>query len=187
MMNAVRWPLLAEVMSECDFRSRHTRHVAATPDAVWSAVERYDLRRDASLPVRSMFRLRGLHVPRGSIREALGGYGFTVLTERPGEEVVVGTTGRFWAIRERANMEPPADLGAFEAFDRPGWAKGAMSIRVEQLDDGSTNLMTETRVLCLDEGARRRFALYWSLINVFSGWIRRDMLRAVARIAESGS
>jgi len=149
-------------------------------------VERYDLSRDASLLVRSLFRLRGLPVPRGSIREALGGVGFAVLAERSGDEVVAGTTGRFWTIRELANMERPAGLDAFTAFDRPGWAKGAICIRIERLDDGSTNLVTETRVQCVDEGARRRFALYWTLIEFFSGWIRRDMLRAVARIAESG-
>jgi hypothetical protein len=82
-------------------------------------------------------------------------------------------------------MERPVDLEAFMAFDRPGWAKGAISIRTERLDDGSTNLWTETRVQCMDEGARRRFALYWMLISFFSGWIRRDMLRGVARTAES--
>jgi hypothetical protein len=118
------------------------------------------------------------------MREALPGYGFTILAERPGEEIVVGTTGRFWTLRERANMERPADLDAFQEFDRPGWAKAAMSFRVELLEDGSTKLETETRVDCMDDGARRRFALYWTLIEFFSGRIRRDMLRAVARMAE---
>jgi hypothetical protein len=185
-MITVRWPLVAEVMPEGDFRIRHSRRVAAPPESVWSAVERYDISRDASLPVRTLFRLRGLGVPKGSIREALSGYGFALLAERPSEEVVVGTTGRFWTIRERSNMERPADLDAFQAFDRPGWAKGAISVRVEPLEHGSTNLVTETRVQCMDERARRRFWLYWTLIEVFSGWIRRDMLRAVARVAESG-
>jgi hypothetical protein len=185
-MNAVRWPLLAEVMPECDFLSRHSRRVAASPEAVWSAIQQYDPSRDASLPVRCLFRLRGLRVPGGSIQDVLGGYGFAILAEQPGQEIVLGTSGRFWAIRERANMEP-AGLDAFKEFDRPGWAKGAISIRVDRLDDGSTNLTTVTSVQCVDEHARRRFALYWALINVFSGWIRRDMLRAMARIAENGS
>jgi hypothetical protein len=73
------------------------------------------------------------------------------------------------------------------AFDRPGWAKGAISLRVEGLDDESTNLVTATSVQCVDEQARRRFALYWGIISTFSGWIRRDMLRGVARAAESGT
>jgi hypothetical protein len=201
-MNAVRSLLLDEVLPEFDFRSRHSLRVTAPPESVWWAVERYDLSRDASLLVRCPLRLRGIPVPRGSIREALGGSGFAVLAERSGEEIVAGsvrlptfsrslplpeeTTGRSWAIRERANMEEPADLDAFKAFDRSGWTKAAACIRIERLDDGSTNLVTESRVQCVDDGARRRFALYWTLVNVFSGWIRRDMLRAVARIAEGG-
>ena len=183
-MRAIRWPLLAEIMPECDFRSLHSRRVAAPPEAVWRAVQGYNLRRDASFPVRTLFRLRGLRVPGGTLRETLDAYGFKVLGDRPEEEIVVGTTGRFWAIRERANIEPPDDVEAFQDFDRPGWAKGAMSIRVSRRDDGWTNLETETRVQCMDDEARRRFGLYWALIRKFSGWIRRDLLRGIARIAE---
>jgi hypothetical protein len=185
-MNAVLAPLLEEVLPEFDFRSRHNWLIEAPPEAVWWAVERYDLSRDASPLVRSLFHLRGLRVPRGPVRKAIVGAGFTGLAEQPGEEIVAGTTGRFWAFRERANMEAPADLGAFRTFDRPGWAKAAISIRVERREHGWSKLMTETRVQCVDDEARRRFTLYWGLINVFSGWIRRDMLRSIARIAESG-
>ncbi len=152
---------LDEVLPDYDFRSRHGRTVAAEPEALWWAVERYRLDR----------------------RDALDGSRFTLVAERPGEEIVAATTGRFWAIRERANMEAPDDLDAFLAFDRPGWAKAAVCIRVEPRDDGATNLVTETRVQCVDHGARRRFAVYWMLINVFSGWIRRDMLEGIASLA----
>ena len=98
--------------------------------------------------------------------------------------MVAGTTGQFWAIHEMAHMESPRDLESFRAFDRPGWAKGAISFRIEPLEDGSTLLTTETRVRCVDDAARRRFAAYWSFIRVFSGWLRRDFLRRIARIAE---
>ena len=131
-----------------------------------------------------LFRLRGVRLPPGSIRDVLVGSGFTVLAERPGVEMVAGTTGQFWALREQAHMEAPADLEAFRAFDRPGWAQGAISLRIEPLGDGSTRLSTETRVRCVDDEARRRFAIYWLLIRVFSGWLRRDFLRKIARIAE---
>jgi len=174
---------LDEVLPDYDFRSRHGRTVAAEPEALWWAVERYRLDRDGSLLMRSLFRLRGLAVPRGTLRDALDGSRFTLVAERPGEEIVAATPGRFWAIRERANMEAPDDLDAFLAFDRPGWAKAAVCIRVEPRDDGATNLVTETRVQCVDHGARRRFAVYWMLINVFSGWIRRDMLEGIASLA----
>jgi hypothetical protein len=176
--------LLDEVLPEFDYRSRHDRHVLASPDVVASAVERYDVGRDASPLVRLLFRLRGLKVPSGSLRDALTGSGFGVLAERPGEEVVVGTIGRFWALREQDYLERPRGLEDFHAFSPPGWAKGAMTVRVEARDDGSSTLVTETRVLCVDDHARRRFAPYWAFVRVFSGCIRRDFLGGIARIAE---
>lgn len=176
--------LLDEALPEFDFRSRHRRHVAAAPEAVWRAVARYDLSRDASLPVRSLFRLRGLPIPSGRFRDVLGPSGFTILTEHADREIVAGTFGKFWAIRELAHMANPDDFDHFRAFDRPGWAKAAVCLRLEPLADGSTKLVTETRVLCGDDPARRRFAVYWMLIRAFSGWIRRDLLRGIARSAE---
>lgn len=176
--------LLDEVLPDPDFWSRHGRRIEAEPEAVWSALEGYDLSRDASLVVRALVLLRGLRIPRGSPREVLTELGFTVLAERPGREMVVGTTGRFWALRERTNMESPADLDAFTTFARPGWAKAALTFRIEEHDDASTLLVTETRVRCVDGLARRRFAAYWTLIRLFSGLIRREILTAVARRAE---
>jgi hypothetical protein len=176
--------LLDEVLPDFDYRSHHDRHVDASPAAVAAAVERYDLLRDASPPARLLVRLRGLRVPAGTAREVLIRSAFTVLAERSGREVVFGTTGRFWKLHEQAHMEAPGDLEAFRAFNRPGWARAAVSLRIEPLEDGSTFVLTETRVQCVDEEARRRFAIYWLIIGAFSGWLRRDFLRSLARIAE---
>jgi hypothetical protein len=175
--------LLDEALPEFDYYSRHDRHVLASPEDVAGAVERYRFDRNSSPLVRLLFRLRGLSIPSGYLRDALTGSGFGVLAERPGEEIVVGTIGRFWALREQDYMEAPRDLEDFHAFSPPGWAKGAITLRVEPRDDGSSTLVTETRVLCPDEHARRRFAPYWALIRVFSSWIRRDFLGGIARIA----
>lgn len=186
-MRTAATSLLDEVLPEFDYRSRHDQHVLASPEVVARAVERYDMGRDASPLVRVLFRLRGLKVPTGSLRDALTGSGFGVLAERPGEEVVVGTIGRFWALREQDYLERPRSLEDFHTFSPPGWAKGAMTLRVEPRDDGSSTLVTETRVFCMDDHARRRFAFYWTLIGVFSGWIRRDLLGGIARVAEQGT
>jgi hypothetical protein len=172
--------LLDEVLPEFDFRSRHARHVAAPQEWVAQAIEIVRLGRAASL----LFALRGLRLPSTSLRDVLGRCGFTVLAERPGLELVAGTTGRFWALRDRRTIEAPLDLESFRAFHRPGWARGAIALRVEPLEDGSTRLTTETRVRCVDDAARRRFAAYWVIIKPFGGWLRRDLLRRIARIAE---
>lgn len=81
--------LLDEVLPEFDFGSRHARHVAAPPEWVAEALDLVRVGRAASL----LFKLRGLHLPSGSIRDALVGSGFTVLAERPGVEMVAGTNG----------------------------------------------------------------------------------------------
>jgi hypothetical protein len=172
--------LLDEVLPEFDFRSRHSRQIAAPAEWVAQAVNICRVGRAATL----LYKIRGVRLPAGSIREALVGPGFTLLAERPGVEMVAGTTGQFWAPREQAHMEAPPDLQAFRAFDRPGWAKGAIALRIEPLEDGSTRVTTETRVRCVDEAARRRFAIYWLVIRPFSGWLRRHYLRRVARMAE---
>jgi hypothetical protein len=179
-MTTTTTTLLDEVLPEFDFRSRHARRVAAPPEWVAESVNLCRLGRTASL----LLKIRGIHLPSGSLREVLTGSGFTVLAGRPGVEMVAGTTGQFWRLREQAHIEAPLDLRAFRAFDRPGWAQGAISVRIDPREDGSTDVITETRVRCVGDAARRRFAIYWSFIKVFSGWLRRDFLRRIARMAE---
>ena len=179
-MKTTATTLLDEVLPEFDFRSRHSRRVAASSEHVAAAVDAVEIGLGASL----LARMRGLRLPPGPIRDVLVGSGFTLLAERPGLEMVAGTTGRFWKLREQAHMEAPPGLQAFRAFDRPGWAQAAVSVRIDLREDGSTDVTTETRVRCVDHAARRRFAVYWLLIRVFSGWLRRDFLRRIARSAE---
>jgi hypothetical protein len=49
----------------------------------------------------------------------------------------------------------------------------------------ATLLETETRVLATGPRAKRAFAAYWLVVRPGSGLIRRELLRAVARRAES--
>jgi hypothetical protein len=179
-MSTTTAALMDEVLPQFDVRSYHARHVDAPPEWVAEAVEVFQFGRAASL----LFKLRGLPLPSGSIREMLTQSGFTVLAERPGVEVVAGINGQFWSHGDLTHTEAPRDLQSFRAFDRPGWAQGAMSLRIEPLEDGRTRLSTETRVRCVDPAARRRFTIYWMLIKPFSDWLRRDLLRRIARIAE---
>jgi hypothetical protein len=171
-------------MPDFDFRSRHALTVAAPVDAVAKAVSAYQMEEEGSWPVRWLFRLRGLRRVRGPLRSALTSRGFRVVAERPGEEVVFGITGRFWALRELAAMAAAEDADAFVRYAEPGCAKAALSLALEALPEG-TRLSTETRVKCVDARAYRRFALYWTLIKPFSGWIRRDILRGIAARARA--
>jgi hypothetical protein len=177
--------LLDEIQPVWHFRNHHSIVVDASADSVAGAVESIRLDRDASPLMRFFFRARGLSLPSGPTpREALTSTGFTVLAEREGREIVFGIAGKFWAPREMAHLVRVPDARAYMEFDRPGEAKGAMTLVVEPLPDGRALLKTETRVTCSDRRARLLFGAYWTLIRIPSGLIRNDLLRAIAHRAE---
>jgi hypothetical protein len=79
---------------------------------------------------------------------------------------------------------PHLDAAALRAWSQPGWLKVGMEFRLEPIP-GGTLLSTETRALATDPRTRRVFAAYWFFIRAGSGAIRREVLRTVARRAES--
>jgi hypothetical protein len=109
--------------------------------------------------------------------------GFGLLAEKPGEEIVLGITGRFW--RPAGNVSP---------FNRPdfdrevpaGFARGVWNFSVSEKVPGKTILTTETRVTCGDAASRRKFLAYWLVVRPFSGLIRLIMLKSVRKIVEAG-
>ena len=178
-------PGLDDLMPTYDFRSRHAAVARAPVRDVWVALETFRLAK-ASPWTRTLLMLRGLSgLGHGTLRGSMYRAGFRFLAERPGEEVIAGIIGRFWAVRrERAALLPPVDARDFFDFDREGFAKGTLSFHLEPLDEGRTRIVTETRVRAIGAAARWRLTAYWLLIRPFGGFLRRDLLRAVARLAE---
>ena len=110
--------------------------------------------------------------------------GFGVLAEKPGEEIVLGVTGRFW--------RPAGNLSSFNRadFDQPvpaGLARGVWNFSVSEASNGRTILRTETRVTCGDDASRRKFLAYWLIVRPFSGLIRLIMLKRVRKTAEAAT
>jgi hypothetical protein len=154
--------MLDDYLPIYDFHEAHRISTCAPPDAVMDSARRL---RPHELPLLIVLMgvrglpalLSGRPLPvRGSIVDAFRRGGFVVL-EDTRNELVLGAVGRFW--RASGDMAP-IDPERFREFAEPGWAKGALNFRVEQVE-GSTVLTTETRVLCTDAGARRRFRRYW--------------------------
>src|SRR5207302_10186827 len=108
--------------------------------------------------------------------------GFSLLEERPGEELVLGTVGRFWRARGELCTTSPVQ---FRAPAPSGTAKAAWNFEVGMRADGATELRTETRVLCADAATSRRFLAYWTLIRLFSGLIRQEVLAGVRSAREA--
>lgn len=89
--------------------------------------------------------------------------GLVLLADVPGGELVTGVIGRI----------------------RPGYVKAAITFRFTGWDDAITLAETETRVVVTHPAAPNAFGRYSIVIHGFSGFIRRDWLRAVAHRASS--
>jgi hypothetical protein len=187
--------LLDEFLPAFDVRASHAIRIGAPPDRIYASLRTADF--DHWGLMRALFGLRTfpalLLEPRALRRRLLNERrqgvtlervlerGFTVLGERPNEEIVLGTVGRFW--RARGELRPTGP----EQFREPspvGTAKAAWNFSLAAGAKGDMRVTTETRVLCADPRTRRRFLLYWSLVGPFSGLIRREMLAAIRAEAE---
>jgi hypothetical protein len=76
--------------------------------------------------------------------------------------MVTSLIGQMW--KPSGDLVRIKDGAAFLTFSRPGYAKAATNLRVEEHERG-TRLSTETRVLATNHAGRPRFALYWMLIR----------------------
>ena len=185
--------LIDKFLPEYDVVERHHVDIDASADTVYTAVRNLDLR-DSKI-VRWLMMVRALpahlHSPdkrqqlcRPLTLDWLQEEGFTVLAERANEELLLGLAGRFWTPSGgRQHLDAPG----FRSFERPGYAKSVWNFSLSQLNEGVTRLSTETRVRCLDDSSRRRFRLYWLFVRPFSGLIRKEMLRAIKRNAETAA
>jgi hypothetical protein len=165
-------------MPACDVREYHEVFCRSSAERTYEAMRGADLAQSAT--VRWLFRLRGIAQSRATL-EDLERFGFTLLDERPGAEVVLGLVGRFW--RPTGGLEK-VTAREFRAYDRPGIAKTVWNFRVEDTGSRGSRLSTETRVRCTDDVARRSFRRYWRLIGPFSGYIRTRMLATIKQEAE---
>ncbi len=180
--------LLDEFLPDYDVADRHRVTINAPAGAVYEVVRALDV--GGSWKIRLLFFLRGLpaRVARrrsgkgpGLTLDALLRAGFVLLRERPDREFLLGVVGRFWAL---AGDVRRLDADEFRGFQSPGYAKAGWNFHLSEKVSGTTLLVTETRVLCLDEASAKRFRPYWSLVGSFSGLIRAEILQSIKRGAE---
>src|ERR1700692_802278 len=171
--------LLDDYLPEFDVRTSYATRIAASPARVyaslWTAnfdhwgVTRalYAARTLPSFPARPLDTWRRFRDELFRKRFTLDGMlseGFALLEERPGEELVLGTVGRFWRARGELCAVSPA---RFRAPAPSGTAKAAWNFEVGLRANGATELRTETRVLCADVASRRKFLACWKRIKQF--------------------
>lgn len=84
--------------------------------------------------------------------------GWTLLGERPADEIALGLVGKFWRPVITYASVPPEQ---FKDFAEPGYAKHIYSLRVREVERG-TLLTAEMRIATTDEHARHWFRRYWT-------------------------
>ncbi|MBN1427409.1 MAG: hypothetical protein JXB07_03430 [Anaerolineae bacterium] len=181
-------------LPEYAFHEIHTTTVQASPEMTFAAIK--DLRPSELSPViflmLSIRDLPGklLGKPRQTIPESLAEKsfleqlfegGFSLLAETE-QEIVCGLAGQFWKLSggEEIVFATPQE---FLDFNRTDFAKTAANLLV-RADGNRTILSTETRIWAPDAQTRKKFAFYWRLISLGSGWIRIMWLNAIKRRAE---
>lgn len=180
---------LEQLLPDYDQREYHEKHLPCTPEIAWSAL--HDLRiRDLPLTVL-LTRLRsGPKAWFGSF-DGMDGRALDsvapreLCADRP-NELILGDIADYTGTRPERPEIARGDLGAFLAFDDPGWTKVVMNFRFTP-DERGTVLSTETRVLATDEEARRAFKKYWLLVRAGSGVIRRDILSAIRHTTKNAT
>ena len=178
--------LLDEILPAYDVAKEHELLVDAPAERTWRALLESDLRDPVISRVLMFLRGYGRHArPERAMRtlpERLESLGFVRLGERPGRELVFGLVGRFWTPGGGLR---PIRREEFSRIREEGLAKAAWNVAVEPRGRAGCRLSTETRVLCFGAPARRRFRVYWTLIEPFSGIIRVAMLRSIRERALS--
>ena len=180
--------LIERFIPHADVRECHETLVHASADIVFDVAERFDLQ--SVPPVRAIFWLRAKLLQatpppanvfaRGLVTGATAA-GWSILGQRPGRELVVGSVTQPW--KGEVVFRPVAP-DRFMKFAEPDLVKIVWTLEAEPLDATLTRFRTETRVLATDEGSRRKFRRYWRWAGVGIVLTRWLLLPALRREAE---
>ena len=182
--------LLDRFLPEYEVVERHQTRIAAPADVTFAAARAMNLA--ASPVVRAIFRGRELLMrssveerpeqrPLQSLIDEVLSIGWGVLAQESGREIVLGAVTQPWKSDVTFRALPPDE---FAAFDEPGFAKIAWTIRAEPLGPATSRFYTETRVATTDTEARKRFRRYWTMVSPGVRLIRRESVRLVRADAE---
>ena len=176
-----------ELVPLYQFGEAHEIHIAAPPERVLEAARAVTAReirlfllltwlRSPRLPGRGQASILHPEADAPLLAVALR-TGFVLLHEDPGREIVFG------AVVCCGRHPPPRTAEEFGAL-RGSLARAVMNFHVEAVGDGSSRLVTQTRVTASDARAERVFARYWRIIYPGSALIRMMWLRAIKARAE---
>jgi len=178
---------LDRLLPECEVAERHCIFVTAPAGITYAAMTSLDLQ--SSAIVAAIFKVRELvlggHPQEESVHLGLvdqaKAWGWGVLAEDPGREIVFGAVTRPWVAEPIFRALPPDE---FTQFHEPGFVKIAWTLRVFPLGSTKSLAWTETRVVTTDPISYARFRKYWALVSPGVVLIRLLALRQVKAVAE---
>ena len=180
-------PLLDVFMRNYDVAERHRIAVEAPPEVtLWAAT---GMNVEKRILIRAIFKGRELLLrskPDDAVRPstmvaAMRSFGWGVLAELPGRELVLGGVTRPWEPNPIFRAVPPDE---FAAFNEQGYIKIVFTLRADSAGPGNSVFRTETRAIATDPVSRRKFRRYWTFLSPGIVAIRRLLLAAVKREAE---
>jgi hypothetical protein len=179
--------LLDRFMPDCEVSDRHQRHVDAPAEVTFDAACTSEL--GHSPIVNAIFKTREVFFGRpatrvvtsGGLVEEIKAFGWGVLAEVPGQEIVFGAVTQPWKADVTFRAIPPEE---FAAFAEPGYVKIVWMLRADPVGAGRSIVRTETRVSTTDPESRTRFRWYWSFLSAGIKVIRLVMLADVKAQAE---
>ena len=159
---------LDEAVPRWDFRERHAIRINASPKTVFAAIRSVTAREIALFRALTAIRRLGRSGPE------------SILNPRADDPLLDAAlrTGFFMLADD-----PPTEIVIAMYVIPPKRALAAMNFLVLQ-DGAGVLLTTETRIVTSDRQAWLRFGLYWFLIRLGSGLLRRMWLRAIRKRAE---
>ena len=194
MPNRRETTLVSELMPRWERRIVKAQPVLASTARTFSAIREVDFFRSPVIAVPNRFRVgvdrmigshnRGASPQRRTFQfaqllEEEGG--FHLLAEEQDHELVLGFIGRWWD-RGYGRVDWTAD--EFTRFTRPGYARGTWGFTVLPYGADACILVTDVRVSCTDEEARRKFHRYWTLVGPFVTAMGGPVLRLIRDEAE---
>jgi hypothetical protein len=164
--------LLNKYLPQFQFNEIHTTIVKGNSIDSYNATMELDL--SDSKIITILFRLRCLPFANKKLAEVTKDMRFTLLEEIRYSEFLYA----FWFTTKTEWIE---DKNEFEKNNSKNSAKVGWSFRFNERSDSTTEIITETRILCLNTKTKYLFSIYWFFIKPFSGLIRLEMLRLIKK------
>ena len=178
--------LLDRFIPVYDVVERHHIPVCAPAAVTLTAAKDQDFQRIPA--IRAIFKAREFVLrskpvpsPATTLFAQLQAFGWGVLAETPGREVVLGAVTKPWEPNPVFRALPPTE---FPAFSEPGFVKIAFTLRADPVGEHNSVFRTETRAVATDAFARAKFRRYWTFVSPGVTAIRWLSLRPLKREAE---